>query len=96
LLYKHDMFTMYRSGDIFVCIFMRFSEHEILQFPCMVQMVHNDTLIVHRDIEDEYHFIYVCEKYEDIRKMYGKAHNRRHPSAFKLIQLLSVQCGSLK
>ena len=29
---------MYRSGDIFFCIFMRFSEHETLQFPCMVPM----------------------------------------------------------
>jgi hypothetical protein len=44
----------------------------------------------HRDIADGYHFIYVCEKYEDIRKMYSKAHYRRHPSVFKLIQLLSV------
>jgi hypothetical protein len=50
---------MYRSGDIFFCIFMRFSEHETLQFPCMVTMG-------------------------------PQAHYRRHPSVFKLIQLLSV------
>jgi hypothetical protein len=41
LVKKHDMFTMYRSGDIFVCMFMRFSEHEILQIPCMVHMGHH-------------------------------------------------------
>ena len=29
-------------------------------------------IIAHRDIEDAYHFIQVCEKYEDIRKMYSK------------------------
>ena len=36
-----NMFTMYRSGDIFVCMFMRFSEHEILQIPCKVEMGHH-------------------------------------------------------
>ena len=30
-----------RSGDIFVCTFMRFSEHEILQIPCKVEMGHH-------------------------------------------------------
>jgi hypothetical protein len=44
----------------------------------------------HRDIEDEYHFILSMRKIRRYKKMYSKAHYRRHPSAFKLIQLLSV------
>jgi hypothetical protein len=41
-------------------------------------------------IEDEYHFILVCKKYDNIRKIYIKQYYWRRPSSFKLVQLLSV------
>ena len=44
-----------------------------------------------RIIEDEFHFILECKKYEDIRHKYIKPYYFRNPSAFKLVQLLSVR-----
>ena len=41
-------------------------------------------------IEDEYHFILVCKKYDNIRKAYIKLYYWRRPSSFKLVQLLSA------
>lgn len=41
-------------------------------------------------IEDEYHFILVCLAYATIRKQLIKSYYWQKPSAFKLIQLLSV------
>lgn len=49
------------------------------------------TMCNDRLIEDEYHFILICRKYEDIRKRYIKQYYWRNPSALKLVQLLSVQ-----
>ena len=42
-------------------------------------------------IEDEYHFILICEKYKDIRKKFIKPYYWNKPSSFKLVQLLSVR-----
>lgn len=42
-------------------------------------------------IEDEFHFLLECNKYADIREKYIKQYYWRHPSTYKLIQLLSVQ-----
>ena len=47
--------------------------------------VYHDNLI-----EDEYHFILVCKKYDNIRKAYIKPYYWRRPSSFKLVQLLSA------
>ena len=41
-------------------------------------------------IEDEFHFILRCKKYDDMRKKYIKPYYWKKPSAFKLVQLLSV------
>lgn len=41
-------------------------------------------------IEDEYHFILVCEKNNELRKKFIKPYYWRKPSNFKLVQLLSV------
>ena len=41
-------------------------------------------------IEDEYLFILVCKKYDNIRKIYIKPYYWRRPSSFKLVQLMSV------
>jgi hypothetical protein len=42
-------------------------------------------------IEDEYHFILVCPFYNDCRKQYLKKYYYKHPSTFKLVQLLSTE-----
>ena len=42
-------------------------------------------------IEDEYHFILACPFYNDCRKQYLKKYYYKHPSTFKLIQLLSTE-----
>ena len=42
-------------------------------------------------LEDEFHFILCCKKYEEIRKRYIKPYYWHRPSAFKLVQLLSVR-----
>ena len=41
-------------------------------------------------IEDEFHFILKCQKYDEMRKEYIKPYYWKKPSAFKLVQLLSV------
>ena len=41
-------------------------------------------------IEDEYHFILVCSRYNDLRRKYFKQYYWRNPSAYKLVTLLSV------
>ena len=41
-------------------------------------------------IEDEFHFILKCNKYDDMRKKYIKPYYWKKPSSFKLVQLLSV------
>ena len=40
------------------------------------------------DIEDEFHFIFVCSAFEDIRKKYIARYYRENPSMFKLMQML--------
>ena len=42
-------------------------------------------------IEDEYHFILECSRYNDLRRKYIKQYYRRIPSAYKLVTLLSVR-----
>lgn len=41
------------------------------------------------DIEDEYHFICVCSKFAELRKLYIKKYYFARPSMFKFIQLLN-------
>ena len=43
------------------------------------------------DIEDEYHFIFMCPKYSDLRSRFIKRFYYRNPSMFKLVQLLSAK-----
>ena len=42
-------------------------------------------------VEDEFHFILECDKYHNLRKKYIKSYYWRNPSAYKLVQLLSVE-----
>jgi hypothetical protein len=44
-----------------------------------------------RDVEDEFHFILKCPKYQEICSLYIKKYHFGRPSVFKLIQILSVQ-----
>ena len=43
------------------------------------------------DIEDEYHFIFICPLYYDIRLKYIKPYYFRYPSMLKLIQIFTSQ-----
>jgi hypothetical protein len=49
------------------------------------------TLCNLRDVEDEFHFILKCSKYQEMRNLYIKKYYFGQSSAFKWIQLLSVQ-----
>ena len=42
-------------------------------------------------LEDESHFILQCNKYTDLRKKYIKKYYWSRPSAYKLVQLFSVE-----
>ena len=42
-------------------------------------------------LEDEYHFILECIKYNDLRQKYIKPYYWRNPSVYKLVQLMSVR-----
>jgi hypothetical protein len=44
-------------------------------------------------LEDEFHFVLQCTKYNDLRKKYIKKYYWSKPSTFKLVQLLSVENG---
>ena len=44
-----------------------------------------------QEVEDEYHFILECDKYNDIKCKYLKSYYYERPSTFKLVQLLSVR-----
>jgi len=44
-----------------------------------------------RDIEDEYHFILVCDKYKEIRLRYIKPYYHRNPSVHKFNKLMQTQ-----
>ena len=46
-------------------------------------------LCLKSDIEDEYHFILICPKLEDLRKLYIQKYYLKHPSMFKFIELLT-------
>ena len=41
------------------------------------------------DIEDEFHFVFKCEAYTDIRHVYIKSYYYRRPSVMKLISLFN-------
>ena len=41
-----------------------------------------------RDIEDEFHFIFVCSIYSNIRSKYIKKYFFQRPSMFKFIELM--------
>ncbi len=40
------------------------------------------------DIEDEYHFMIVCDRYTELRTKYISRYYRHNPSMYKFIQLL--------
>ena len=52
------------------------------------------TLCELNDIEDEYHFVLRCSKYQTLRDVYIKRYYSRNPSMFKLIKLLN--CDKIK
>ena len=43
------------------------------------------------EVEDEFHFVFVCPLYNNLRTKFIKRYYWRNPSMFKLIQLFSVQ-----
>lgn len=43
------------------------------------------------DIEDEFHFILKCYKYNEIRHRYIKEYYWKYPSVYKLVQLFTIQ-----
>ena len=59
-----------------------------------IQRVRNEricNLCDQNDIEDEFHFILKCPKYDALRRRYIKRYYYTHSSVFKLVQLLSTQ-----
>ena len=49
------------------------------------------TLCNSGEIEDEYHFLLKCSKYDDLRSQFIKKYYFRRPSMEKVVQLLSVK-----
>ena len=47
------------------------------------------TICNRQDIEDEYHLIMICEKYQTLRLKYIKPYYYRNPSVYKFIELMS-------
>lgn len=41
------------------------------------------------NVEDEYHFILICNKYKDLRNMLLPKYYTRRPSMFKLVEMLT-------
>ena len=41
------------------------------------------------DIEDEYHFVFICSIYKELRAKYFSAYYRRNPSVAKFIELMN-------
>ena len=39
------------------------------------------------DVEDEYHFILVCPRFDDLRQIYIRRYYHRRPNVYKLIEL---------
>ena len=52
------------------------------------------TLCELNDIEDEYHFVHRCSKYQTLRAVYIPSYYSRNPSMFKFIKLLN--CAKVK
>ena len=48
------------------------------------------------DIEDEFHFVFVCPIYQGLRLQYIPRYYYSHPSMLKLIQLLHSSENTLK
>ena len=46
-------------------------------------------LCSYKDVEDEYHFIFICPVYEKLRKLYINKYYYEKPSMYKLLQLFS-------
>ena len=47
------------------------------------------------DLEDEYHFILICPRYNDIRQQYIKRYYCVNPSVIKFIELLNTTCKNV-
>ena len=48
------------------------------------------------DIEDEFHFVFICPLYQGLRLQYIPRHYYSHPSMLKRIQLLNLNGNTLK
>ena len=46
-------------------------------------------------LEDEYHFVFECRLYNELRKQYIPSFYRKNPNMHKCIQLLSIENPSL-
>ena len=47
--------------------------------------------LCHTDVEDEYHFIFICPFYIDLRKLYIKQYFWKRQFVYKLIQLFTSE-----
>lgn len=47
------------------------------------------------DLEDEYHFVLICPRYNDIRQKYIKRYYCVNPSVIKFIELLNTNCKNV-
>ena len=48
------------------------------------------TLCHKHDIQDEYHALMICSRYETLRKTYLKPYYYKRPSVYKFIQLMNT------
>ena len=48
------------------------------------------TLCHKHDIQDEYHALMICSRYESLRKKYLKPYYYKRPSVYKFIQLMNT------
>ena len=48
------------------------------------------------DIEDEFHFVFICPLYQELRSQYISRYYYTNPSMLKLIQLLNANGNTLK
>ena len=73
----------------------RLCSHKLnIEYGRFIKKAKNERLCIlcnQGDIEDEFHFILKCPKYDNIRKMYIKRYYYTNASVFKLVQLLSTK-----
>ena len=79
----------------FVLTQFRLSSHDLLIEKGRYQNIPREERICEKcslhEIEDEFHFIFICPCYKDLRVRYISKYYYTRPSMFKLVQLLSIR-----